>query len=168
MSPAQKAIQWLFDLDEEGRMFHLDDDPAGLSGVFTPDEISAVRVKVSQCFQHLQDPFFFVCAAAKDLHDRAELVFFEDKGCAIHNPTMSECGRFEVCPSYYGFTLYHTGGSNTAWHKVLSDGRYMLLTDSEGGCGSTHIFKQGEPILLGLYEGEGEPIAYSELTAGSL
>lgn len=27
---------------------------------------------------------------------------------------------------------------------------------------------QGDPIMLGLYEDDGEPIAYSELTAGAL
>jgi len=170
----KKAIQFIFDLEEQGRLFHFDDDPAQVVNFFTgapvfkPDELPEIRAGVAHCFATLQDPFFFLCQATMDIHDRTELVFFEHGGYAIHNPTMSECGRFAVSPEYYGFALYHTGGSNTAWEKTLTDGRYLLLTDSEGGAGSTHEFKQGDPIMLGLYEGEGEPIAYSELTAGAL
>jgi len=170
----KKAIQFIFDLEEQGRLFHFDDDPAQIvnfftgAPVFTPDELPAIREGVARCFATLQDPFFFLMEATKDMLDRTESVFFEHGGHAIHNPTMSECGRFAVTPDYYGFTLYHTGGSNTAWMKPHADGRYFLLTDSEGGAGSTHEFAQGDAILLGLYEGEGEPVAYSELTAGAL
>lgn len=170
----KKAIQFIFDLEEQGRLFHFDDDPGEVvnfftgAPIFTPDELPEIRAGVAHCFATLQDPFFFLCQATMDIHDRAELVYFEHNGHAIHNPTMSECGRFAVSPEYYGFALYHTGGSNTAWEKTLTDGRYLLLTDSEGGAGSTHIFEQGDAILLGLYEGESEPIAYSELTAGAL
>ena len=170
----KKAIQFIFDLEEQGRLFHFDDDPAEVvnfftgAPIFTPDELPEIRAGVAHCFATLQDPFFFLCQATMDIHDRAELVYFEHNGHAIHNPTMSECGRFAVSPEYYGFALYHTGGSNTAWEKTLTDGRYLLLTDSEGGAGSTHIFEQGDAILLGLYEGESEPIAYSELTAGAV
>lgn len=170
----KKAIQFIFDLEEQGRLFHFDDDPAQVVNFFTgapvfkPDELPEIRAGVARCFATLQDPFFFLCEATKDMHDRTEIVFFEHNGHAIHNPTMSECGRFAVSPEYYGFALYHTGGSNTAWEKTLADGRYLLLTDSEGGAGSTHEFEQGDAILLGLYEGESEPIAYSELTAGAL
>ena len=170
----KKAIQFIFDLEEQGRLFHFDDDPAEVvnfftgAPIFTPDELPEIRAGVAHCFATLQDPFFFLCQATMDIHDRAELVYFEHNGHAIHNPTMSECGRFAVSPEYYGLALYHTGGSNTAWEKTLTDGRYLLLTDSEGGAGSTHIFEQGDAILLGLYEGESEPIAYSELTAGAL
>jgi hypothetical protein len=174
MAALNDSIQWIFDLEEQGRAFHFDDDPAQVvnwhtgAPVFKPDELPAIREGVARCFATMQDPFFFLCQATMDIHDRTELVFFEHNGHAIHNPTMSECGRFEVSPTFYGFELWHTGGSNTAWRKELSDGRYLLLTDSEGGAGSTHAFKQGEPVLLGLYEGEGEPIAHSELTAGAL
>jgi len=170
----KKAIQFIFDLEEQGRLFHFDDDPAQIvnfftgAPVFTPDELPAIREGVARCFATLQDPFFFLMEATKDMHDRTELVYFEHNGHAVHNPTMSECGRFAVSPEHYGFTLYYTGGTNTAWMKPHTDGRYFLLTDSEGGAGSTHEFKQGDAILLGLYEGEGEPIAYSELTAGAL
>lgn len=170
----RESIQFIFDLEEQGRAFHFDDDPAQVVNwhtgafVFKPDELPAIRAGVARCFATMQDPFYFLCQATMDIHDRTELVFFEHNGHAIHNPTMSECGRFAVQPDYYGFELWHTGGSNTAWRMELPDQRYLLLTDSDGGCGSTHAFKQGEPILLGLYEGEGEPIAYSELTAGAL
>ena len=95
------------------------------------------------------------------------MIVFEHKGTDIINPTMSECGRFFVSPDYYGFTVYHTGGSCTAWHKQLEDGRYLLLTDNDDGCGFTHEFKNGDPIILGLYgEDGGEPISFVELTAG--
>jgi hypothetical protein len=165
----KKAIQFIFDLEEQGRLFHFDDDPAQIVNFFTGapvfmrDELPAIREGVARCFATLQDPFFFLMEATKDMHDRTEIVFFEHGGHAIHNPTMSECGRFAVQPDYYGFELVTTGGRNTAWRLELPDQRYLLLTDSEG---STHAFKQGEPILMGLYE--GEPIAYSELTAGAL
>jgi hypothetical protein len=94
------------------------------------------------------------------------MVYFEHDGHAVHNPTMSECGRFSVSPEYYGFAVYHTGGGCTAWRRELPDGRYMLLTDVEDGL--THVFSDGEAILLGLYDEEGENISYSELTAGAL
>lgn len=168
------AIQFIFNLEEQGRLFHFDDDPADVIDaytgrrVFTSAEAPAIREGVALCFATLQDPFYFLVEASKDMHDRTELVCFDFCGHAIHNPTMSECGRMAVPPDYYGFELVETGGSNTAWRLDLPDQRYLLLTDSEGGAGSTHAFKQGEPILLGLYEGEGEPIAYSELTAGAL
>lgn len=167
MSPAQRSIQWVFDLEERGQLFHLDDDPATL-GIFTEAELPAVRLAVADCFAMLQDPFYFLCEASMDAHDRTELVFFEHNGHAITNPTMSECGRFSVSPAYYGFTVWHTGGSCTAWRLELADERYLLLTDSDGGCGSTHQFEDGEPILLGLYEDECEPIAARELAAGAL
>ena len=95
-----------------------------------------------------------------------KLVYFEHNGYEIHNPTMSECGRFSVSPEYYGFEVYHTGGGCTAWRRELPDGRYMLLTDVEAGL--THVFSDGEAILLGPYDEEGENISYSELTAGAL
>lgn len=166
------SIQFIFNLEEQGRLFHFDDDPAEVVNargrVFTEEELPEIRAGVARCFATLQDPFFFLCGATKDMHDRAELVYFEHGGHAVHNPTMSECGRFVVSPEYYGFSVYHTGGSNTAWRLELPDRRYLLLTDSEGGAGSTHEFEQGDAIMLGLYEGKGEPFAYSELTAGAL
>jgi hypothetical protein len=162
------SIQFIFNLEEQGRLFHFDDDPAEVvnfftgAPIFTPDELPEIRAAVARCFATLQDPFYFLW---KDMN---ELVYFEHNGHAIHNPTMSECGRFSVTPDQYGFSIYYTGGSNTAWRLELPDRRYLLLTDSEGGAGSTHEFKDGDPIMLGLYEDDGEPIAYSELTAGAL
>ena len=165
------SIQFIFNLEEQGRLFHFDDDPAQVvnfftgAPIFTPDELPEIRAAVARCFATLQDPFYFCCEASKDMN---ELVYFEHRGHAIHNPTMSECGRFAVSPKEYGFSIYHTGGGCTAWRLDLPDRRYLLLTDSEGGAGSTHLFKDGDPIMLGLYEDDGEPIAYSELTAGAL
>lgn len=166
------SIQFIFNLEEQGRLFHFDDDPAKVVNargrVFTDDEVPLIREGVANCFAVLQDPFYFLVQAGVDVYDRTELVYFEHRGHAIHNPTMSECGRFSATPDHYGFSVYYTGGSNTAWRLELPDRRYLLLTDSEGGAGSTHAFEQGDAIMLGLYEGEGEPIAYSELTAGAL
>jgi len=168
------SIQFIFDLEEGGRLFHFDDDPAKVMDsytgrrVFTDAELPIIRDGVANCFAVLQDPFYFLLQAGIDMYDRTELVYFEHRGHAIHNPTMSECGRFSVTPDHYGFTLYQTGGYHTAWRLKLPDRRYLLLTDSEGGAGSTHLFKDGDPIMLGLYEDDGEPIAYSELTAGAL
>jgi hypothetical protein len=152
------------------RIYHLDDDPAKVTDwqgnrVFTDDELPTVRAGVARCFATMQDPFYFLCQAGVDVYDRTELVYFEFRGHAIHNPTMSECGRMAVPPDYYGFELVTTGGGNTAWRLDLPDQRYLLLTDSEG---APHEFKQGAPILLGMYDVDGEPIAHSELTAGAL
>jgi hypothetical protein len=170
----KKAIQFIYDLEEGGRLFHFDDDPEQVIDfytgrrVFSDAELPAIREGVARCFATLQDPFYFLVQASMDYHDRTEPVFFEFRGHAIHNPTVSECGRGPVDPAYYGFKMHHTGGGCTAWRRNLPGGRYLLLTDSEGGAGSTHVFKHGDPIMLGLYERDGEPIAYSELTAGEL
>lgn len=54
-----------------------------------------------------------------------ERLFISHEGMEIRNPTISECGRFDVLPSNYGFTQQADG----AWH--LRDGADLLqLKDS--------------------------------------
>ncbi len=36
--------------------------------------------------------------------DVPDVMYIEHDGFEIHDPTVSECGRFEVDPSYYGLT----------------------------------------------------------------
>lgn len=77
-----------------------------------------------------------------------ELMSFTHGEMQIRNPLLSECGRFAVDPKDYGFGGWPTGGGCVALRKELESGRYMLLTCSDGG-----------DDLLGLYSGEGEPLA---------
>ena len=62
---------------------------------------------------------------------------FEHEGTAIHNPCLSDCGRFWQSPADRGFTLHNTGGNCQAWRRdfQLEDGTpvYMLVTDTDGG-----------------------------------
>jgi hypothetical protein len=73
---------------------------------------------------------------------------FTHEGHAISNPTLSECGRFEVSPEYYGFTVEWTGGGCTAWNKRVGD-KWVVLTD----CGCSHeLGKVGSIFMMGFYD----------------
>lgn len=49
-----------------------------------------------------------------------ELLFISHEDMEIRNPTVSECGRFDVLPSSYGFSQQYDG----AWQ--LRDGADVL------------------------------------------
>lgn len=81
---------------------------------------------------------------------------FVHEDMEIRNPMLSECGRFDVDPKYYGFEEYETGGHCLALIKTLENGDYLLLTDEDGG----GIPETGDlNALLGRYTNEGVPIA---------
>lgn len=93
--------------------------------------------------------------------DATALVTFEFNGMQILNPLQSECGRFPVDPSVYGFETYHAGGRCMALRKDLPGDRYILITD-----GSSAIPDKGTPpekVLIGLYDAEGNELALNTL-----
>lgn len=74
----------------------------------------------------------------------------------IRNPLMSECGRLDVDPEYFGFEVYSTGGGCQALIKTLPNGDYLLLTDEDG---FTIPATGDTTALLGRYNCKGKPIA---------
>jgi hypothetical protein len=94
---------------------------------------------------------------------------FEHRGMAIHNPMMSECGRFVYdeangeggfTPAEYGFEIAGTAGdrSRTAWKAFFaleeSPQRvvYMVVTDVDG---ATHAVAPGAPVLISVCDSVG-------------
>jgi len=56
-----------------------------------------------------------------------------------------------------GFRLYANGGNLTAWRKESGAGRFVLITDSEGGShdlGDSHVEDSTKPdcYLVGLHD----------------
>ena len=103
-------------------------------------------------------------AEAIDLKDMS----FTHDGHAITNPTLSECGRFEVSPEYYGFTIQYTGGGCTAWGKEVGN-NWVVLTD----CDCSHkLGATGSAFMIGFYDGNedagiwGEELAHKILIVG--
>lgn len=83
---------------------------------------------------------------------------FEHEGFAIHYPVCDSSGRFPMSPEEYGFTVWGTGGGNTAWHREFTlkgEPVYMLITDDDLG----HDVKYGDQIVVGVYNDESEAIA---------
>ena len=84
-------------------------------------------------------------------------VGFEFNGNWITNPYLSECGRFAVDPSYYGFYIQHTGGGCMALQKDLppvgegpENERLILITEDDGSS-IPDANSLPENILIGLY-----------------
>lgn len=64
-----------------------------------------------------------IVLAKKLAADSIERLFFVLDDMEIRNPTLSECGRFEVLPSEYGFVRQ----ANGAWHLPQGDDVLELL-----------------------------------------
>lgn len=48
-----------------------------------------------------------------------------------------------------GFEFFHNGGGCSAWRKLLADGRYVMVTDSEG---SSHFIEgDADSYIVGFY-----------------
>jgi hypothetical protein len=75
-------------------------------------------------------------------------------GMCIHNPMISECGRFEVSPETYGFDAVNTSGGCMAWRRSLEDGGYLLLTDNDG----IHPPEHWTEAIIGRYDAEGNTV----------
>ena len=76
---------------------------------------------------------------------------FEHRGIGIHYPVLSECGRFPVSPTYYGFDVADTGGGCTAWRRDFTfngEPVFMLITSAAD---ATHEVSPFETIGLGVY-----------------
>lgn len=92
---------------------------------------------------------------------------FTYQGTAVTNPTTSECGRFTVSPSYYGFEVMGTGGGCTAWQKKVGDSWVVLSNECTHNLGENLT-----PFLMGFYDGAedgdlwGNPIAHTTLQVG--
>lgn len=88
-----------------------------------------------------------------------ELMAFTHDDMQIRNPMLSECGRTAVDPKVYGFKEWERGGGCVALGKELDDGRYFLLTRSDGICPPLGLYTD----LLGLYSEDGDPIALIQM-----
>ena len=49
----------------------------------------------------------------------------------------------------YGFKVWHTGGGCTAWHRVVGDHTYILITDKDG---SSHEVGSKDDLMIAMYE----------------
>lgn len=87
---------------------------------------------------------------------RADLLAFN----GIFNPLRTPDDSGDCCAEGYGFELVNTGGGCMAWQYTLTDGSYLLLTDSEG-C-DVPAPNDTESPMLGRYSAEGDPIALVE------
>ena len=94
----------------------------------------------------------------------ADTFAFDCGGIEITDPLTSSCGRFEYnprdpatesVPAEYGFSVYGTGGGNTAWRAECMIGTtpvYMLITDDN----LSHEVECGMPITVGVYMDDDE------------
>lgn len=88
---------------------------------------------------------------------------FEFNGMWIHNPMISECGRFEndpEQPARYGFEVIETGGGCKGWMRVCENGDYLLLTD-DAGVGLPSTWNEA---LLYRYTPDGDQIGGGALS----
>lgn len=93
------------------------------------------------------------------LASKRDHVAFDHGGITIANPFHSECGRFQVSPETYGFSVWDTGGGCKAYGKKVEDGRYILLTNLEGD-----DLPSGEnDALIGLYDANGQEISMNKI-----
>jgi hypothetical protein len=74
--------------------------------------------------------------AKKQAADSFEHLYFVLDGMEIRNPTLSECGRFAVLPSEYGFVLQ----ANGAWQLPLGDDVLELMGTTYRRISSTGTF----------------------------
>jgi hypothetical protein len=96
--------------------------------------------------------------------EQADLLTFEFKGIDIYNPYESECGRFILDPSYYGFDEHHTGGGCMALVKQLEGGHSLWLTDCDGsGIPESADPEDLDGALYGRYDQDGECVVVTEL-----
>lgn len=84
-----------------------------------------------------------------------ELMAFVHNDMQIRNPLLSACGRFAADPKDYGFEGWASGGGCVALRKELDNGRYLLLTHSDG----IDLPDATSDDLLGLYTQDGDPLA---------
>jgi|18_taG_2_1085343.scaffolds.fasta_scaffold51152_1 hypothetical protein len=49
----------------------------------------------------------------------------------------------------YGFKVWHTGGGCTAWHRVVGDDKYILITDMGG---VSHEVESKNNLMIAMYE----------------
>lgn len=91
----------------------------------------------------------------------AELLAFEHEGMEIRNPFLSDCGRFEVDPRYYGFVEVCTGGGCEALSKNLPEGGYLMLTDESGCC--IPDISDSSSAAIGRYDGDSQMLAYANI-----
>lgn len=82
---------------------------------------------------------------------------FSHNGMQIDNPTISECGRFNVSPEYYGFTIWETGGGCTAHgREFVLEGRKVLMLITNGDL--CHVTNEDTNFVIGLYDEEMEAL----------
>ncbi len=80
---------------------------------------------------------------------------FSHNGVDIENPTISECGRFNVSPEYYGFTIWQTGGGCTAHgQEFLLDGKTVLMLVTNGNFCHVSDDDDSSEFTVGLFNSD--------------
>lgn len=90
--------------------------------------------------------------------DNPETPFvFSHNGVEIENPTLSECGRFNISPEYYGFTIWQTGGGCTAHGREFNlDGQNVIMLITNGDL--CHVTDDATHFVVGLYDQDMEAL----------
>lgn len=88
------------------------------------------------------------------------MIRFEHNGTDILNPFLSDCGRYAVSPTHYGFEPAETGGACKALIKKLPNGDAIWLTDESG----IAIPKDSnEAVFIGYFDSNGEQLAFHKV-----
>lgn len=103
----------------------------------------------------------FLLGQAESVPYSPHLLAFIHEGDECRHPYVSECGRFEADPTYYGFEEIDTGGGGKALWKQVDDGRDLCITDPSG-CRLPDTSKSPVDGLLGL-QINGQMVAWVNL-----
>jgi len=114
---------------------------------WTQDDINTEPLKFGSAYRDFDE----IPANAEKI-DLSDMTFTHE-GHAISNPTLSECGRFQVSPEYYGFTIMGTGGGCSAWQKQVGK-NWVVLSDE-----CTHKLGDiGNVFMMGFYDGSEDDL----------
>lgn len=123
------------------------------------NELAEAKARIAELESIRQAPMTVFLSDGREImapYD-GELLGFEHEGTWIINPFVSDCSRFPVNPTVYGFEVWHTGGGCQAYRKDLQNDDYILLTTDEGLLPDAP--EDAERVILGLYTSEGVELA---------
>jgi len=91
------------------------------------------------------------------------MITFDQGGTSVANPFLSECGRFDVAPSEYGFEAADTGGGAKALIKMLPEGDAIWITDESG----MSIPDTADDAWIGYFDADGQQRAFHKVPTES-